>query len=180
MAISLRAYSRYTFLRDRQGQPMDGGRQPCIEAPMQSKSEIEEEYFMGVPAAIGDIWTRFVATRDPALRDELITAYAPLVRFVVSRLGIPPSCLLDADDLLSCGTIGLINAIDQADRATAKQIVRVEQTRRRNAQAADHEANQGSIGSDKLVAQRGIARGNETCPDVADGRWYTHKIFLLY
>lgn len=70
---------------------------------------------MGVPATISDIWARFAATRDPALRDELITTYTPLVRFVVGRLGIPPSCLLDADDLLSCGTIGLINAIDRYD-----------------------------------------------------------------
>lgn len=116
---------------------MDGGRQPCIEAPMQSKSEIEEEYFMGVPAAIGDIWTRFVATRDPALRDELITAYAPLVRFVVSRLGIPPSCLLDADDLLSCGTIGLINAIDRYDPTRGSRFESFASTRIRGA-VIDH------------------------------------------
>lgn len=70
---------------------------------------------MGVPATISNVWTQFVATRDPALRDKLITEYAPLVRFVVGRLGIPPSCLLDAEDLLSCGTIGLINAIDRYD-----------------------------------------------------------------
>ena len=70
---------------------------------------------MGMSATISDIWTRFVVTRDPALRDELITVYTPLVRFVVGRLGIPPSCMLDTDDLLSCGTIGLINAIDRYD-----------------------------------------------------------------
>ncbi len=70
---------------------------------------------MSVSAAISDVWTQFVATRDPALRDELIREYAPLVRFVVGRLGIPPSCLLDAEDLLSCGTIGLIHAIDRYD-----------------------------------------------------------------
>lgn len=70
---------------------------------------------MGVSAAISDVWIKFVATHDQTLRDELITEYAPLVRFVVNRLGIPPSCLLDGDDLLSCGTIGLINAIDRYD-----------------------------------------------------------------
>ena len=70
---------------------------------------------MGVSVAISDVWTQFVATRDPVLRDKLITEYTPLVRFVVGRLGIPPSCLLDAEDLLSCGTIGLINAIDRFD-----------------------------------------------------------------
>ena len=70
---------------------------------------------MSMSAAISDVWAQFVATRDPALRDKLITEYAPLVRFVVGRLGIPPSCLLDAEDLLSCGTIGLIHAIDRYD-----------------------------------------------------------------
>lgn len=72
---------------------------------------------MGVSAAIGDVWTEFVITRDPALRDRLIIEYTPLVRFIVNRLGIPPSCVLDAEDLMSYGTIGLINAIDRYDPA---------------------------------------------------------------
>src|SRR5438552_5817417 len=70
---------------------------------------------MGVSAMIDDIWSEFVATRRPDLRDALITEYAPLVRFVVSRLGIPPTTLLEADDLISYGLIGLINAIDRFD-----------------------------------------------------------------
>jgi RNA polymerase sigma factor for flagellar operon FliA len=70
---------------------------------------------MSVSANIDDIWTEFVATRRPELRDELITTYASLVRYVVGRLGIPPTSLLEADDLLSYGMIGLINAIDRYD-----------------------------------------------------------------
>ncbi|HLI68838.1 MAG TPA: FliA/WhiG family RNA polymerase sigma factor [Ktedonobacteraceae bacterium] len=92
---------------------------------------------MGVPATIDDIWMRFAATRDPALRDELITRYAPLVRFVVGRLGIPPSCLLDTDDLLSCGTIGLINAIDRYDPARGSRFESFATTRIRGA-VIDH------------------------------------------
>jgi RNA polymerase sigma factor for flagellar operon FliA len=70
---------------------------------------------MVVSAIIDDIWTEFVTTRRPELRDELITEYAPLVRFVVGRLGIPQTSLLEADDLISYGIIGLINAIDRFD-----------------------------------------------------------------
>lgn len=70
---------------------------------------------MSVSATIGDLWTEFVATRRPELRDELIAEYAPLVRFIVGRLGIPPSSLLDQEDLVSYGVIGLINAIDRYD-----------------------------------------------------------------
>src|SRR6266571_4795857 len=68
-------------------------------------------------AVLSDIWMQFVETRQQKLRDELITEYAPLVRFVVGRLGIPPTSLLEMDDLLSYGTIGLINAVDRFDPA---------------------------------------------------------------
>lgn len=70
---------------------------------------------MGVSVTTSKIWTQFVATKSPALRDELITTYAPLARFVVGRLGIPPTSLLDAEDLISYGMIGLINAVDRFD-----------------------------------------------------------------
>lgn len=92
---------------------------------------------MGVSATISNIWTNFATTRDPALRDELITIYAPLVRFVVGRLGIPPSCILDTDDLLSCGTIGLINAIDRYDPARGSRFESFATTRIRGA-VIDH------------------------------------------
>ena len=70
---------------------------------------------MSPSAIIDDVWAEFVVTRHSHLRDELVTEYAPLVRFVVSRLGIPPATLLEADDLISYGLIGLINAIDRFD-----------------------------------------------------------------
>ena len=55
---------------------------------------------MGSPTAIDQNWAEFVASRSPALRDTLIRTYAPLVRFVVGRLGIPPSSLLDVEDMM--------------------------------------------------------------------------------
>ncbi|HWS83031.1 MAG TPA: FliA/WhiG family RNA polymerase sigma factor [Ktedonobacteraceae bacterium] len=67
------------------------------------------------PAEIDMIWTKFAKDKNPELRGELITVYAPLVRFVVGRLGIPPTSLLEAEDLVSYGMIGLINAIDRFD-----------------------------------------------------------------
>jgi RNA polymerase sigma factor FliA len=70
---------------------------------------------MSVSASLEDAWAEFVATRHAELRDELIVEYAPLVRFVVGRLGIPPTGILDAEDLISYGVIGLINAIDRYD-----------------------------------------------------------------
>jgi RNA polymerase sigma factor FliA len=72
---------------------------------------------MGIeaPTEIQLVWEEFVQKKTPELRNVLITAYAPLVRFVVGRLGIPPTGLLEAEDLVSYGMIGLINAIDRYD-----------------------------------------------------------------
>ena len=61
------------------------------------------------------IWMKFAKDKSSELRSQLITVYAPLVRFVVGRLGIPPTSLLEAEDLVSYGMIGLINAIDRFD-----------------------------------------------------------------
>lgn len=76
-----------------------------------------EKDIMGPLPATQDNWVVFVETRDTALRDELIMRYMPLVRFVVSRLGIPPSSLLETEDLVSYGMMGLINAVDRYDPA---------------------------------------------------------------
>jgi len=72
---------------------------------------------MGIEATteIQAIWEQFAQNNSPELRHVLITAYAPLVRFVVGRLGIPSTGLLEAEDLVSYGMIGLINAIDRYD-----------------------------------------------------------------
>lgn len=72
---------------------------------------------MTLSMTIDNTWAEFVSTRSAALRDELITEYMPLVRFVVGRLGIPPTSILETEDLMSYGMIGLINAIDRFDPA---------------------------------------------------------------
>lgn len=72
---------------------------------------------MGALIMKDDLWMEFVTTRSPELRDEIILAYTSLVRFVVGRLGIPATSMLDAEDLVSYGMIGLINAVDRYDPA---------------------------------------------------------------
>lgn len=52
---------------------------------------------------------------DPEKRNELILTYTPLIKYIASRLAsrLPPQVALD--DLISCGIIGLIDAIDKFD-----------------------------------------------------------------
>ncbi|MDZ7642550.1 MAG: FliA/WhiG family RNA polymerase sigma factor [Desulfurivibrio sp.] len=54
---------------------------------------------------------------DPARRDELIMTYTPLIKYIASRLAsrLPPQVAVD--DLISCGIVGLIDAINKFDPA---------------------------------------------------------------
>ena len=54
--------------------------------------------------------------RIPAVgRDATIQQYAPLVKYVVGRLAIGLPAIIDYEDVLSYGTIGLIEALDRFD-----------------------------------------------------------------
>ena len=50
-------------------------------------------------------------------RDATIQQYAPLVKYVVGRLAIGLPAILDYEDILSYGTIGLIEALDRFDNS---------------------------------------------------------------
>lgn len=61
------------------------------------------------------LWESYCKSRDPKLREEIILRYAPLVKYAVGRLAIGLPGIMDADDLLSHGTVGLVEAVDRFD-----------------------------------------------------------------
>ncbi|MCA1644508.1 MAG: sigma-70 family RNA polymerase sigma factor [Chloroflexi bacterium] len=60
------------------------------------------------------IWTR-LRTGDPSARGELVMRYTPLVKYVIRRMAINPTGVMDIDDVLAAGTIGLLHAVDRFD-----------------------------------------------------------------
>jgi RNA polymerase sigma factor for flagellar operon FliA len=67
------------------------------------------------PVAALGAWQHYATTNDRATRDQLINQYAPLVKYVVGRMRLALPATLDFDDILSYGTIGLIEAVDRFD-----------------------------------------------------------------
>jgi RNA polymerase sigma factor FliA len=61
------------------------------------------------------LWVEFRRTNDKVLRDRLILTYAPLVKYVASRLGSGLPAHVDEGDLVSYGLLGLIGAIERYD-----------------------------------------------------------------
>jgi RNA polymerase sigma factor FliA len=66
-------------------------------------------------AEIDELWRRYRASGEKALRDRLILTYAPLVKYVAGRLGSGLPAHVDEGDLASYGLLGLIAAIDRYD-----------------------------------------------------------------
>ncbi len=75
-------------------------------------AELEAE---AATAALRDLWERFKATGETALRERLILHYSPLVKYVAGRVGVglPPN--IEQADLVSYGIFGLMDAIEKFD-----------------------------------------------------------------
>jgi RNA polymerase sigma factor for flagellar operon FliA len=64
-----------------------------------------------------DLWRQYNETGDISLRNRLVLTYVPLVKHIVYKKlrELPASC--EVDDLISCGIVTLIGAIDKYDPA---------------------------------------------------------------
>lgn len=52
---------------------------------------------------------------DPKVKDQVIVEYAPLVRFIAQKIASRLPSNIELDDLISCGVIGLMDAIQKFD-----------------------------------------------------------------
>ncbi len=52
---------------------------------------------------------------DAKLKDEIIVEYAPLIKYIAQKIASRLPSNIELDDLISCGVIGLMDAIDKYD-----------------------------------------------------------------
>lgn len=62
-----------------------------------------------------ELWRRLRERDDPAARDRLIVAYAPLVKYVAGRMSSALPAHVEESDLISYGLLGLIGAVERYD-----------------------------------------------------------------
>ncbi|HEX4187352.1 MAG TPA: RNA polymerase sigma factor WhiG [Solirubrobacteraceae bacterium] len=67
------------------------------------------------PIELRELWRRYKTDGDPRVRERLVLAYSPLVKYVAGRTaaGLPPH--VEEADLISYGLVGLISAIERFD-----------------------------------------------------------------
>ena len=66
---------------------------------------------------LADLWRRFKEESSQEARDQLILQYAPLVKYVASRVATSLPASVEQADLVSYGMFGLIDALEKFDRA---------------------------------------------------------------
>ena len=60
-----------------------------------------------------ELWTEYMKTKSPSIREKLIIEYAGLVKIVAGRMGMYLGYTVEFDDLVGYGIFGLIDAIDK-------------------------------------------------------------------
>lgn len=55
------------------------------------------------------------STVTPEIKDEIVIEYAPLVKYIAQKIASRLPANIDLDDLISCGVIGLMDAIEKFD-----------------------------------------------------------------
>src|SRR5690242_1763686 len=67
------------------------------------------------PSQAEALWREWSVKKDSRARDKLVLAYSPMVKYLAARKvrELPAHCELD--DLVSCGLVALIEAIDRFD-----------------------------------------------------------------
>ena len=61
------------------------------------------------------LWEAYAATRNRAVRNELVETYLPMARSVAERLWQRLPKDVELDDLVSAGTLGLMDAVEAFD-----------------------------------------------------------------
>ena len=61
------------------------------------------------------LWEKYAQSKDQNIRDEIITEYSYLIKYVAGRLSIYFGSNVEYEDLVSYGVFGLLDAIDKFD-----------------------------------------------------------------
>jgi RNA polymerase sigma factor for flagellar operon FliA len=59
--------------------------------------------------------TDYRCTTDPKVKDQIIIEYAPLIKYIAMKIASRLPANIELDDLISCGVIGLMDAIKKFD-----------------------------------------------------------------
>ena len=82
---------------------------------MSSLSDLSTTTHRPRPAEAEAMWRAWTERGDSSARDRLILSYAPMVRYLASRKVRELPAHFELEDLVSCGLLALVQAVDRFD-----------------------------------------------------------------
>ena len=82
---------------------------------MSSLSDLSSNGHRPRPAEAEAMWRAWRERGDVSSRDRLVLAYAPMVRYLASRKVRELPAHFELEDLVSCGLLALVQAVDRFD-----------------------------------------------------------------
>jgi RNA polymerase sigma factor for flagellar operon FliA len=76
---------------------------------------MENHMTITTPNLTDALWRRYRATGDPEARTQLLDRYLGLVHHVARQIAARVSDVVEVDDLVSAGTLGLVQALESFD-----------------------------------------------------------------
>jgi RNA polymerase sigma factor for flagellar operon FliA len=95
----------------------------------------------------------FANTRNPAIKQKIVSVYAPLVKYIIGRINISFSTTLSKEDLYQYGILGLLKALERFD-ANRGVPFKAYAYKRINGEVIDALRKEGLIGRDKYEKVR--------------------------
>ena len=86
-----------------------------MDIPGIGKTALPAPLAGGEEVDIAGLWQAYAADKSNEIRNEILLHFVPLVKRVVGRLFATTRPYVDYDDLISCGVLGLMDAIDRFD-----------------------------------------------------------------
>ena len=90
---------------------------PKSSAKAQAKVAVVDPDVAAAQDELARLWEEFKATASPAARERLILHFAPLVKYVASRVATGLPATVEQADLVSYGMFGLIDALEKFEPA---------------------------------------------------------------
>ena len=91
-------------------------RKTTAKAKSKAKSPAKRKKVFGEIGGENEkLWRTYAKSHDPALRNQLMEMYLPVVQFIAERLQLTLPRSIEVDDLKSAGVFGLMDAIDGFD-----------------------------------------------------------------
>ncbi|MCS6860184.1 MAG: sigma-70 family RNA polymerase sigma factor, partial [Abditibacteriales bacterium] len=64
---------------------------------------------------LAQAWERYKKDKDYAAKERLVAEYTPLIHFVLGQIHLPYTPLMQFEDAVSYGFLGLLDALDKFD-----------------------------------------------------------------